>query len=114
MDNLYLAQFHRPPLSIDTQEQYHLAQVVHVPESLDSFHNGSNCFGVSADLKCKNIQYELGPLQDSYPARRRPTTFRYHNSVTGLEIRGILVANATMFSHLLPGFSCGSKHLLLP
>ena len=31
----------------------------------------------------------------------------------GLEIRGILVANATMFSHLLPGFSCGSK-LLLP
>ena len=33
---------------------------------------------------------------------------------TGLEIRGILVANATMFSHLLPGFSCGSKHLLLP
>ena len=23
---------------------------------------------------------------------------------TGLEIRGILVANATMFSHLLPGF----------
>ena len=32
----------------------------------------------------------------------------------GLEICGILVANATMFSHLLPGFSCGSKHLLLP
>ena len=32
----------------------------------------------------------------------------------GLEIRGILVANATMFSHLLPGFSSGSKHLLLP
>ena len=34
--------------------------------------------------------------------------------LTGLEICGILVANATMFSHLLPGFSCGSKHLLLP
>ena len=34
--------------------------------------------------------------------------------LSGLEIRGILVANATMFSHLLPGFSCGSKHLLLP
>ena len=34
--------------------------------------------------------------------------------VPGLEICGILVANATMFSHLLPGFSCGSKHLLLP
>ena len=32
----------------------------------------------------------------------------------GLEIRGILVANATMFSLLLPGFSCSSKHLLLP
>ncbi len=32
----------------------------------------------------------------------------------GLEIRGILEANATMFSHLLPGFSFGSKHLLLP
>ena len=32
----------------------------------------------------------------------------------GLEIRGILVANAARFSHLLPGFSCGSKHLLLP
>ena len=30
----------------------------------------------------------------------------------GLEICGILVANATMFSHLLPGFWCGSKHLL--
>ena len=26
---------------------------------------------------------------------------------------GILVADATLFSHLLPGFSCGSKHLLL-
>ena len=25
-----------------------------------------------------------------------------------------MVANATMFSHLLPVFSCGSKHLLLP
>ena len=34
--------------------------------------------------------------------------------VPGLEICGILVANATMFSNLLPGFSCGSKHLLLP
>ena len=28
---------------------------------------------------------------------------------SGLEICGILVANPTMFSHLLPGFSCGSK-----
>ena len=34
--------------------------------------------------------------------------------VPGLEICGILVANATMFSHLLPGLSCGSKHFLLP
>ena len=34
--------------------------------------------------------------------------------IAGLEICGILVANATMFSHLLPGFWCGSKHLLLP
>ena len=25
-----------------------------------------------------------------------------------------MVANATMFSHLLPGCSCGSKHLLQP
>ena len=25
-----------------------------------------------------------------------------------------MVENATMFSHLLPGCSCGSKHLLLP
>ena len=25
-----------------------------------------------------------------------------------------MVAHATMFSHLLPGCSCGSKHLLLP
>ena len=33
---------------------------------------------------------------------------------SGLKICGILVANATMFSHLLPGLSCGSKHLLLP
>ena len=37
-----------------------------------------------------------------------------HTHDPGLKIRGILVANATMFSHLLPGFSCGSKHLLLP
>ena len=54
VDNRYLEQFHGPPLSIDTQEQYYLAQVEHVPESLDSYHNGSNCFGVSDDLKCKN------------------------------------------------------------
>ena len=33
-------------------------------------------------------------------------------NIPGLEICGILVANATMFCHLLPGFSCGSKHLL--
>ena len=26
--------------------------------------------------------YDLGPLQDGYPARRRPTSFRYCNSVT--------------------------------
>ena len=32
----------------------------------------------------------------------------------GLEICGILGANATMFYHLLSGFSCGTKHLLLP
>ena len=35
-------------------------------------------------------------------------------SITGLETCGTLVANVTMFSHLLPGFSCGSKHVLLP
>ena len=52
-------------------KQYHLAQVEHVNESLDSFHNGSNCFGDSVNLKCKI--YDLGPLQDCYPARRRPT-----------------------------------------
>ena len=34
--------------------------------------------------------------------------------VPGLEMCGILVANATMFSYLLLGFSCGSNHLLLP
>ena len=33
---------------------------------------------------------------------------------TGLKFCGMLVANATRFSHFLPGFSCGSKHLLLP
>ena len=60
-----------PRTTIATQKQYHLAQVEHVNESLDSFHNGSNCFGVSVDLKCKI--YDLGPLQDCYPARRRPT-----------------------------------------
>ena len=36
------------------------------------------------------------------------------SSVSGLEMCSILVANATRFSHLLSGFSCGSKHLLLP
>ena len=60
-----------PRTTIATQKQYHLAQVEHVNESLDSFHNGSNCFGVSVDLKHKI--YDLGPLQDCYPARRRPT-----------------------------------------
>ena len=60
-----------PRTTIATQKQYHLAQVEHVNESLDSFHNGSHWFGVSVDLKCKI--YDLGPLQDCYPARRRPT-----------------------------------------
>ena len=41
-------------------------------------------------------------------------TLSYVYMYAGLEIRGILVANATMFSHLLLGFTCGSKHLLLP
>ena len=34
--------------------------------------------------------------------------------VPGLEICGILVANATMFSHLLPGLDLDSKSLLPP
>ena len=38
-----------------------------------------------------------------------PLLFPLVSVFTGLEIRGILVANATKFSHLLPGFSCGSK-----
>ena len=38
--------------------------------------------------------------------------YRLCGHLSGLEICGILVANATMFSHLPPGFSCGSKHLL--
>ena len=58
-----------PRTTVATQKQYHLAQVEHVNESLDSFHNGSNCFGVSVDLKCKI--YDLGPLQEDP-----------HNSVT--------------------------------
>ena len=40
-----------PRTTIATQKQYHLAQVEHDNESLDSFHNGSNCFGASVDLK---------------------------------------------------------------
>ena len=68
---MYLAQCTVPRTTIATQTQHDLAQVEHVNESLDIFHNGSNCFGVSVDLKCKI--YDLGPLQDNYPARRRPT-----------------------------------------
>ena len=34
--------------------------------------------------------------------------------IAGLEIAVATVANATMFCHLLPGCSSGSKHLLLP
>ena len=34
--------------------------------------------------------------------------------VQGSKFVVAMVANATMFSHLLPGCSCGSKHLLLP
>ena len=35
-------------------------------------------------------------------------------STQGSKFVVAMVANATMFSHLLPGCSCGSKHLLLP
>ena len=35
-------------------------------------------------------------------------------STQGSEFVVAMVANAAMFSHLLPGCSCGSKHLLLP
>ena len=56
---------------------------------------------------CRDFRLPTGTLRlADYLGRTR--------SDSGLEIRGILVANATMFSHLLPGFSSGSKHLLLP
>ena len=45
--------------------------------------------------------------------------FFLKKGVLGLPVQGskfvvAMVANATMFSHLLPGCSCGSEHLLLP
>ena len=40
----------------------------------------------------------------------------YRHGTQGFKfvVFSFLVANAFMFSHLLPGFSCGSKHLPLP
>ena len=55
-----------------------------------------------------------GCVRSQYCDGRAKRVNSYTHDNAGLKIRGILVANATMFSHLLPGFSCGSKHLLLP
>ena len=44
-------------------------------------------------------------------ASRQPLERRYQQ---GSKFVVAMVANATMFSHLLPGCSCGSKHLLVP
>ena len=57
----------------------------------------------------------LAPMDIKMPIPIKMATVKITKLVyAGLEIRGILVAYATMFSHLLPGFSCGSKHLLPP
>ena len=60
------------------------------------------------------LQQILNVAPANHPAFCRPVPLNMPSEKTELEIRGILVENATMFSHLLPGFFCGSKHLLLP
>ena len=64
------------------------------------------------DLLCNNLKLQFSKYSSIHTNDITPHAPLYN--ITGLEICGILVANATMFSHLLPGFSSGSKHLLLP
>ena len=57
-------------------------------------------------------QHHLSHLPIYFPCKhhlRNPKT-----SMQGSKFVVAMVANATIFSHLLPGCSCGSKHLLLP
>ena len=65
------------------------------------FADDTNFFysGYNLSQVCETVPTELGKL---------------HSWFRGSKFVVAMVANSTMFSHLLPGFSCGSKHLLLP
>ena len=77
VDNLYLEQFHGPPLPLKNS-------TIWLRWSM--FLNLWTVFPMEAIvlvavLTSSAKKYDLGPLQDSYPARR-PSKFRYRNSVT--------------------------------
>ena len=66
-----------------------------------------SCFRVADYLHslCRPPPCLLSALYFSFP---------FFSSHQGSKFVVAMVANATMYSHLLPGCSCGSKHLLLP
>ena len=78
VDNLYLVQFHGPPLPFENST---------ICLMWSMFLNLWTVFTVEAIVLVSVLtssakRYDLGRLQDSYPARRRPSKFCYRNSVT--------------------------------
>ena len=78
VDNLYLEQFHGPPLPLKNSTIWLRWSV---------FLNLWTVFTMEAIVLVAVLTssakiYDLGPLQDSYPAKRRPSKFHYRNSVT--------------------------------
>ena len=81
-------------------------------DSVSESSSGSDeevCYSLTSFLLCLlNIVYScLKRKLGQYPGI-------HTNQLQGSKFEVAMVANATMFSHLLPGCSCGSKHLLLP
>ena len=72
-----------------------------VPVSQYSKFQTSACVQ-SVDMILRRLTFKL-----------RGQTRNTKQNVQGSKFVVAMVANATMFSHLLPGCSCGSKHLLL-
>ena len=98
---MYLTKLHLEPLHTNGVDQMVLI-VCNQMVVFSAFHFLTlRVFTCHNSVLCCSSFINLHPLSSRF-------------SASGLKIRGILVANATMFSHLLPGFSCDSKHLLLP
>ena len=73
-------------------------------------------FGFAFDPECS--EEEMARM-DAHRFIEEADLCDFNNAIIrvfGMLLQGskFVVANATMFSHLLPGCSCGSKHLLLP